>query len=198
MPAGMATPSLWNMDIWKLIYGHLPDEDVVRSRLVCKDFDEMLRLLVKEICSTKPIAQSSLELLADTYPNLAVLYISLEYGDETEPLDWENVHLPNLRDLRLTQCPLHSIIFTEANTPSLVSLSIENPGPAAENFHVSLPELTHMDIQHIQVTLCLKPAALCSTGNLLCHRIGPYYRAWLCDCCPCCRPDLGRRLNCFR
>ena len=115
----------------------------------------MLRLLVKEICITTPIAQSSLEALANTYSNLAVLYIDLEYEyeDEIRPLDWENVHLPNLRDLRLTQCPLHSIIFTEASTPSLVSLSIENPGPAAENFNVSLPELTHMDIQHIQVTL---------------------------------------------
>ena len=149
----MDTASFWCMDIWKLIYGHIPDEDLVRSRLVCKGFDEMLRLLVKKIRITKPVAQSSLELLADTCPNLAVLYISLEYEDETEPLDWENVHLPNLRDLRLSQCPLHSILFTEANTPSLVSLSIENPGPAAENFNVSLPELTHMDMQHIQVTL---------------------------------------------
>ena len=149
----MATASLWDMDIWKLIYGHLPDEDLVRSRLVCKNFDEMLRPLVKEICITKPIAQSSLEMLAYTYSTLAVLYISLEYEDETEPLGWENVHLPNLRDLRLSQCPLYSIVFTEANTPSLVRLSIENPGPAAENFNVSLPELTHMDIQHIQVML---------------------------------------------
>ena len=115
----------------------------------------MLRLLVKEICITTPIAQSSLEALANTYSNLAVLYIDLEYEyeDEIRPLDWEIVHLPKLRDLRLSHSPQHTIIFTDANTPSLVSLRVENPGPAAEKFMVSLPELTHVDIQHIQVML---------------------------------------------
>ena len=199
MPAGMATASFWDMDIWKLIYGHLPDEDLVKSRLICKEFDGMLRLLVKEICIRKPIAQSSLESLANTYPNLAVLHISLEYEDETEPLFLENVHLPNLRDLRLSCCPLHSIVFTEANTPSLVSLSIENQGPPAENFNVSLPELTHMDIQHVQAMLfILKSAALCRTGNLLYHGVGPSYYAWLCDCYFRSCPDLGCLVHCFR
>ena len=143
MPAGMDTASSLAIDIWQSIYGHLPNEDLVRSRLVCKEFDEWLRPLVKELCTRKPIAQSSLELLANSYRNLAVLYISLEYEAETEPLDWENVHLPNLRDLRLSYCPLHSIVFTEANTPSLVSLHIKVQEHAAEGFNVSLPELTH-------------------------------------------------------
>ena len=66
VPAGMTPATLWNMDMWKLIYGHTPDEELVRSRLVCKDFDEMLRLLIKSIQIRKPIAQSSLESLAKT------------------------------------------------------------------------------------------------------------------------------------
>ena len=173
MPAGMDTASLLAVDIWQLIYGHLSNEDLVRSRLVCKEFDEWLRPLVKELCTRKPIAQSSLDLLASSYCNLAVLHISLEYEAEIEPLDWENVTLPNLRDLRMSYCPLHSIVFTEGNTPSLVSLHIKVQEHAVEGFNVSLPELTHMDIQYVEVMLV--PTICCSVHmeNLLCHAIRP-------------------------
>ena len=120
-----------------------------------------------------PIAQSSLDLLASSYCNLAVLHISLEYEAEIEPLDWENVTLPNLRDLRMSYCPLHSIVFTEGNTPSLVSLHIKVQEHAVEGFNVSLPELTHMDIQYVEVMLV--PTICCSVHmeNLLCHAIRP-------------------------
>ena len=142
MPAGMTTANMWNMDVLKLIYGHLQDVELVRSRLVCKEFDATLRLLVKRLSIEKPIAQSALGVLAKSYPNLAALHISPDYeDDETEPLDWEDVHLPSLQELRLIRCPLRSIVFTEANTPSLVRLCIGIQEHAAEGFNVSLPEL---------------------------------------------------------
>ena len=148
---GMTIAGLCNMDIWKQICGHIPDVELVRSRLVCKDFDKMLRLLISKVHIRKPVAQSSLESLAKTYPNLAALDISLSHVDKSEALNWEDVHLPSLRHLHLHCCPLQSNVFTEANTPSLVTLSIWEQEPAAEGFKISLPELTHLDIEHVKV-----------------------------------------------
>ena len=147
------------MDIWQQIYDYIPADEVVRSRVVCKEFDEVLRLSIKKIHIRNPIAQSSLESLAKTYPNLAMLRLSPK-GYETEPLDWEKVHLPRLQHLCLSCCPLLSIVFTVANTPSLISLSIEDQKPAAKRFNVALPELTHMEIYNAQVTLVPAPPRL--------------------------------------
>ena len=164
------------MDIWQDVYGFVPDDEVVRSRLVCKEFDEMLRLSIKRIRIRKPIAQSSLESLAKTYTNLTVLRISLNRS-EAGPLDWEKVHLPRLQHLRLTCCPLHSVVFTEANTPSLVSLSIVNQKPAAKRFNVSLPELTHMNMYNAQVTPLPAACGSIHIADPLCHAKEPlgYY-----------------------
>ena len=162
------------MDIWQQIYGYVPDDEVVRSRLICKEFNKMLRLSIKRIRVRKPIAQSSLESLAKTYPNLAVLRISHECTGN-EPLDWEIVHLPRLQHLHLVRCSLHSIVFTEANTPSFISLSIEDQKPAAKRFKVSLPELTHMDIYDAQATLLPAPCGCVHFAGLTCHARGPCY-----------------------
>ena len=172
--AGMTTARMWNMDIWQQIYDVVPDNEVVRSRLVCKEFNEMLRLSIKKIRIRKPIAQSSLDSLAKTYPNLAVLRISHDCTG-TEPLDWEIVHLSRLQHLPLVRCPLHSIVFTEANTPSLVSLSIEDQKPAAKRFKVSLPELTHMEMYNAQATLLPAPRGSVQFAGLTCHARGPCY-----------------------
>ena len=157
----MTTAMLGNLDIWQQMYGYVPDYEVVRSRLVCKGFNKMLRLSIKKIHIRNPIDQLSLESLANNYPNLAMLRLSRE-SCGSEPLDWEKVHLPRLQHLRLFCCPLRSIVFTIANTPSLVSLSIENQKPAAKCFNVALPELTHMEIYNTQVTLLPAPLRLCT------------------------------------
>ena len=104
-----------------------------------------------------------------------MLTINLEYEDDTAPLDWKDVHLPNLQNLRLNSCPLHSVVFTEANTPSLFSLSIENQGPAAEGFNLSLPKLIDIDIQHAQVMLLPAPYGSLRHEDLPCHLIGTYH-----------------------
>ena len=170
----MTTAGMWNTDVWQQIYSCVPDDEIVRSRLVCKKFNEMLRLSIKKNYIRKPIAQSSLESLAKTYPNLAVLRIS-HACTGTEPLDWEIVHLPRLQHLYVVCCPLHSIVFTEANTPSLVSLSIEDQKPAAKRFKVSLPELTHMDIYNAQATLLPAPRGSVQYAGLTCYARGPCY-----------------------
>lgn len=110
----MTTASLWNVDVWRLIYGHLPDKELVRSRLVRKEFDEVLCLLVKQIFIEMPLAQLSLGSLKNTYPNLEELDIDLECVEDENILLLKDAHLPSLQHLHLTCCPLRSVVFTEA------------------------------------------------------------------------------------
>ena len=167
----MTIASLLNMDIWKEIYAHVPDVELVTSRLVCKEFNEMLRILVSELHIRKPIAQSSLASLAKAYPNLAALDFTLKREDNNEALDWEDVHLPSLQHLRLTYCPLRSIVFTEVNTPSLVTLSIVGQD-AAEDFSIALQKLTHLDISRVQVRNSRTLRGSVRYADLPCQTVG--------------------------
>ena len=121
--------------------------------------------------NSKPIAQSSLASLAKAYPKLAALDIFLKDEDENEALDWEHVHLPSLQHLCLICCPLRSIVFTDVNIPSLVTLSIVGQD-AAEDFNIALQKLTELDISRVQVRNSRTLRGSVRYADLPCQTVG--------------------------
>lgn len=84
--------------LWSKIYDNLSPVDVARSMVVCKTFLEMLPPLITTIdYSTPAFTQSSAEKFCRSDVNLRTLYLSLEYDEELDLLDWTKVTLPHLR-----------------------------------------------------------------------------------------------------
>ena len=152
----MASVLSWPPNIWVQVFHHLHVDEVVRTRLVCKDFDQTLRPLVRTLCITVPISQLSLEGIARSYSNLVRLELRLEYEDDIPALNWSRARFPNLRYLTLDCCPMDSIYFTTENTPVLQSLSCTNQGSkAAKAFELRLPQLKRLSFEYVNVSTSL-------------------------------------------
>ena len=140
--------------LWQRIFKSMPQEDMIRSRAVCEEFDKAVCPLVRLLNLSSQISQSCLEHLGRSYTSLVSLSVELDYDDNMPSLDWATTHFPSLESLRLSCCPAKSLYFQPSNTPALRSLSISNQGPnGAEDFlTIALPELDSINFEFVTVS----------------------------------------------
>jgi len=94
----------------------------------------------------KHLAQSNLGI------QMEELGINPDYGNGESPIvDFSEVSFPNLKSLSVFHQSMKAIDFTKERTPILKSLSIQQPCDDFEKFHLDLPELERMDVEHITI-----------------------------------------------
>ena len=140
--------------MWRGILEFLPSQDVVRIRLMSKEFDAMLRPLVTSVTVPRSITQASLEAMGRLYPNLTklVLNLDLDVDGDRPAFNLSRVCFPKLRYLDVENCQLQTLHFTAENMPSLTTLTIRNKVMLkTDAFKLSLPELQDVFIANLMV-----------------------------------------------
>ncbi len=123
--------------------------------VVCKAFQKHLPPLITEITYSSPVlSQQSFERLASTFTNLETFIVyQNQCGYDPPVLDWSKVWLPHLQHLDLNYCPMKSIEFNQANTPSLEKLCISHNGVTADAFKLDLPKLQGLSFENTCVSV---------------------------------------------
>ena len=130
----------------------------MNGMFVCKAFKQLLSPLITEITYSEPVLdQLSLERLANTFTNLKCFIVYQEYDDHLPLLDWSAVCLPHLEHLDLNYCPLQSIEFNSANTPSLQTLCLSHQRNDIQSLKLDLTSLKTLSCSFIQVSVQFVP-----------------------------------------
>ena len=140
--------------LWVNVYSQLDSKEVVRGMVVCKTFKALLPSLITQIeYRVATITQRMIECLSRTFLNLKKLRLEQKDREGNELLEFSGVHLPELRCLRLSYCPLKSIEFNQTNTPQLQYLYIENAMDTAAGFELDLPKVKYLTFKHVNVSV---------------------------------------------
>ena len=102
------------------------------------------------------LTQSELVRLTTTFPQLQRLILNFDYefefdADDGPELEFSGVVFPHLTHLRLEGVPLRSLTFTAANMPSLEVLALVNCVGGLCPFHLALPELKTLVVEHTHI-----------------------------------------------